>query len=143
VREALLDGFWPALRVIHDKADQRQRDGTMHEGDAEDAPFVRHKHDCLCGSFHVNRDTFASYFVVMCPTNRDIKSFWLARAITNPDLRHINMIQIQYWLLASNCSINMEMYAGCDTKKRNVWRKDCVIPLVWLSTNYNGLEATS
>jgi hypothetical protein len=39
-RETLLHGFWPASRIIHDEEERRERDGTLPEGDAEDAPFV-------------------------------------------------------------------------------------------------------
>jgi hypothetical protein len=137
VRETILDGFWPASRITNDDADRRQSDGTICEGDAEDAPFVGRKRDRPRASFRVNRDTFAGYFVVVRPADGDPKPFWLARAITNPnpDPGHMHMIQIQYWTPASNLHINMETYDGWDTKKGNVWREDRVISPTWSSTN--------
>ena len=81
-----------------------QRDGTLHEEDAEDAPFVGRRHDCPRPSFHVNRDTHVGSFIVVRPANGDPKPFWFARAITDPspDLGHMHMIKIQYWTPTSN-----------------------------------------
>jgi hypothetical protein len=137
VRETLLDGFWPASRITHDQTIRMQRNGTLREEDAEDANFVGRKRDRPRDSFRVNRDTFAGYFVVVRPTDGDSKPFWLARAITNPnpDPGHMHMIEIQYWTPSSDRSINLETYAGWDTKKGNVWREDRIIPPTWSSTN--------
>ena len=94
-------------------------DGTLLEEDAEDAPFVGCRRDRPRPSFRVNRDTFAGYFVAVSPADDDLKPFWLARAITNPnpDLGHVHMIEIQYWTPATERYINMETYDGWDTKK--------------------------
>ena len=137
IREALLDGFWPASRIINDEADRRQRDGTICEEDAEDTPFVGRKRDRPRASFRVNRDTFAGYFVAVRPADDDPKPFWLARAITNPnpDPGHMHMINIQYWTPASHLHIDMETYDGWDTKKGNVWREDRDIAPTWSSTD--------
>jgi len=45
----------------------------MREGDVEDAPFFRHKHDHLRASFRINYDTFIGYFVVVYPDDCDPK----------------------------------------------------------------------
>ena len=130
IREALLDGFWPALRIAPDDTDRMQRDGTLREEDAEDAPFVGRRYDRLRPSFRVNRDTHVGSFIVVHLAIGDPKPFWLARAITapSPDPGHMHMIKIQYWTPTSNRHINMEAYAGWDTKEGNVWREDCIIP---------------
>ena len=136
-REGLLQGFWPASRIIHDESDRMRRDGTLQEEDAEDAPFVGRKRDRPRASFRVNRDTFAGYFVAVRPADGDARPFWLARAITNPspDPGHLHMIQIQYWTPASERHINMETYDGWDTKKGNVWREDRALNPTWSSTD--------
>ena len=135
-RESLLDGFWPASRIVQDEADRMRRDGTLQEEDAEDAPFVGRKRDRPRASFRVNRDTFAGYFVAMRPADDDPRPLWLARAITNPspDPGHLHMIQIQYWTRAARKHISMETYEGWDTKKGNVWREDRTMNPTWSST---------
>jgi len=77
VRETLLDGFQLALRIVNDKSHQRRRNDKMHEGDAEDAPFVGYKRDHPCASFRVNRDTFIDYFVVVHLLDGDLSPFGL------------------------------------------------------------------
>jgi len=61
-----------------------------------DAPFVGHRHDHPHPLFRVDRDLFAGYFVVVRPINDNLKPFWLAKALTNPNPnpRHIHFIQI-------------------------------------------------
>ena len=137
VCEALLDGFWPTSRIAPDNTDQMERNGTLHEEDTEDAPFVERRRDRPCPSFRVNCDTHAGSFIVVRPADGDPKPFWLARAITapSPDPGHMHMIKIQYWTPTSDQHINMETYAGWDTKQGNVWRKDRVIPPTWSSTD--------
>ena len=145
VREALLDGFWLALRIAPDDTDQMERNGTFHEEDAEDAPFVGRRRDCPRPSFRVNRDTHAGSFIVVCPANGDPKPFWLARAITTSSLDpgHMHMIKIQYWTPTSNRHTNIETYAGWDIKQGNVWRDDRVIPpTVKYGLYHDSLEAT-
>ena len=103
-RIRLLHGFWPNTEIIEEKdANRMQRDVIELEEEAEDTPFVGHRRDCLQASFRVNHDTFAGYFVVVRPANGDLKPFWLARAITNPnsDPGHMHMIKIQYWTPAA------------------------------------------
>ena len=113
-----------------------QRDGTLRE-DAEDAPFVGRRRDRPRPSFRVNRDTHVGSFIVVRPVDGDPKPFWLARAITAPSLDpgHMHMIKIQYWTPTSNRHINMETYAGWDTKEGNVWHEDRIIPSTWSSTD--------
>ena len=137
MREALLHGFWPALRIVPDETDRMQRDGTLHEEDAEDASFVERRRDHPRPSFRVNRDTYIGSFIVVRPADGDPKPFWLARAITAPcpDPEHMHMIKIQYWMPTLNQHINMETYAGWDTKEGNVWREDRIIPSTWSSTD--------
>ena len=120
VREELLDGFWPALRIAPDETDRMERNGTLYEEDTKDAPFVGRRCDRSRPSFCVNRDTHAGSFIAVCPADGDPKPFWFARAITalSPDPGHMHMIKIQYWTPTSDRHINMETYAGWDTKTR-------------------------
>ena len=135
MHEALLDGFWLASRIAPDETDRMQKDGTLREEDAEDAPFVGRRRDRPRPSFRVNRDTHVGSFIVVRPADGDPKPFWLARAITapSPDPWHMHMIKIQYWTPTSNRHINMETYAKWDTKEGNVWREDRIISSTWSS----------
>ena len=133
-RTRLLHGFWPNTEIIEEEDENRiQRDVIEPEEEAEDAPFVGRRRDRPRASFRVNRNTFASYFVVVHPADGDPKPFWLARAITNPnpDPGHMHMIEIQYWTTAAEQNINMETYDGWDTKKGNAWREDRLISPTW------------
>ena len=114
-----------------------QRDGTLREENAEDAPFVGLRRDHPRPLFCVNSDTHVGSFIVVCPADGDPKPFWLARAITvpSPHPGHMHMIKIQYWTPTSNRHINMETYAGWDTKEGYVWREDRIIPSLWSSTD--------
>jgi len=85
VRETLKDGFWPCSRITEESKDLMWEDGTMREEFAQDLHFIGHKHDRLQTSFCINKDYFAGYFVVMRLADDDPKSFWLARALTNPN----------------------------------------------------------
>lgn len=136
-RESLVDGFWPASRIVLDEVDFMHGDGTLQEEDAEDAPFVGRIRDRPRASFRVNRDTFAGYFVVVRPAEGDPRPLWLARALTNPspDPGHMHMIQIQYWAPAARKHVNMDTYVGWDTKKGNVWREDRTMDPTWSNTS--------
>jgi len=136
-REALKDGFWLALRITKKPKDQMREDGTLPEGLARDNPFIERRRDRPRPSFCIETDCFASYFVIVRPTDNDPKPFWLARALTNPnpDLGHIHMIYIQYWTPTSGRRINLEMYAGWDTKGGNAWRVERIIPPCWSNTD--------
>ena len=138
VCEALLAGFWPTSRIANEEEDQMEDDGTLREEYAEDLPFVGHRRDRPPPSFRVGRDVYAGYFIVVRPVDDDSKPFWLARALTNPnpDPGHINLIQMQYWTLSSTQHIDMDTYAGWDTRKGNVWREDRSFPPSWSHTDY-------
>ena len=138
MRRTLVDGFWPTTRVTHEQEDEMHKDGTLREEYAEDAPFVGRRRDRPPPSFRVGRDVYAGYFIVVRPADDDDgKPFWLGRAITNPnpDPGHVNLIRIQYWTPFSSQHINMDTYAGWDTKEGNVWREDRSFPPNWSSTN--------
>ena len=112
-------------------------DGTLHEEYAEDAPFVGRRCDRPRPSFRVGRDVYTGYFVVVRPVQDDPKPFWLARAITNPnpDPGHLHMIRIQYWTPIASHHINLNTYAGWNTKEGNAWRKDRAIKPDWSNTD--------
>ena len=71
MHDALLDGFWPASRIAPREIDRMQRDGTLREEDAEDAPFVGRRRDHPRPSFRVNRDTHVGSFIVVHPADGD------------------------------------------------------------------------
>ena len=132
MREALLDGFWPASRIASNETDRIQRDGSLREEDAKDAPFVGRRRDCPRPLFRINCDTHIGSFIVVRSADGDPKPFWLAKAITAPslDLGHMHMIKIQYWTPTSNRHINMETYTGWDTKEGNACHEDRIIPSI-------------
>ena len=126
VRDTLQYGFWPASRITTDVEDQMEDDGTVREEYAKDIPFIGRRHDRPRPSFRVGCDVYVGYFVVVCLAQDDPKPFWLARAIINPNLDpgHLHMIRIQYWTPIASRHINLNTYAGWDTKEGNAWRED-------------------
>jgi hypothetical protein len=70
--------------------------GRIREEYAEDAPFVGRRRDCPPPSFCIGRDDFARYFLAVRPADGDLRPFWVARAVSNPNLNpgHLNQIQI-------------------------------------------------
>ena len=64
-QETLRDGFWPNSMISNEEEDQYLDDGRVRKEFAEDAPFVGRRCDRLQPSFHVGRDVFAGYFIVV------------------------------------------------------------------------------
>jgi hypothetical protein len=122
----LRNGFWPSSRFGPALEDEFLDDGTVHEEYAEDAPFVGRRHDRSPPSFHVGRDVYVGYFLAVRSTDGDLRPFWVAWAVINPnsDPGYRNQIQIQYWMLNSFEHIDAETYTGWDSKKGNVWCED-------------------
>ena len=109
----------------------------MREEYAEDAPFVGRRRDRPAQSCRVGRDVYAGYFLAVRPADDDLRPFWLARALTNPnpDPGHVNSIQMQYWTPASGQHIDMDTYSGWDTKEGNMWREDRGFQPNWSHTD--------
>jgi hypothetical protein len=126
VSETFRGGFWPSSRFALEVEDEFIDDGTTHEEYAEDAPFVGCRRDRPAPSFHVGRDVFAGYFIVVRFADGDLRPFWVARAVTNPSLDpgHRNQIQIQYWMPSSFQHVDADTYVGWDSKEGNVWCED-------------------
>ena len=61
---------------------------------------------------------YAGYFLVVRPTDGDLRLFWVARALTDPspDSEHMNMIMLQYWKPAIGDHIDDATYSGWDSK---------------------------
>jgi hypothetical protein len=57
----------------------------MHEEYAEDALFVGRRRDCPPPSFRVSRDVYAGYFLTVRSTDGDLRPFWVARVVNNPN----------------------------------------------------------
>jgi hypothetical protein len=136
-RETLRDGFWPNSIISIVEEDQYLDDGTMREEFAEDAPFVGRRRDRPRPSFRVGRDVYAGYFVAVRPADGDLRPFWLARALTNPnpDPGHVNSIHLQYWTPSSFQHIDEVTYFGWDTKQGNLWCEDKAINTSWTHTD--------
>ena len=56
----------------------------------------------------------------------DLRPFWVAHVISNPnpDPSHRNQIQIQYWKPNSFQHVDADTYARWDSKEGNVWYED-------------------
>ena len=50
-------------------------DGTLHEEYAKDAPFVGCRHNCPPPSFHVGRDVYVGYFLVVRSIDGALRPF--------------------------------------------------------------------
>jgi hypothetical protein len=109
----------------------------MREEFAVDAPFVGRRRDRPPPSFRVGRDVYAGYIVAVKLADGDLRPFWLARALTNPnpDPGHVNSIQLQYWTPSSFQYTNEDTYIGWDTKPGNSWCEDKAISLSWTHTD--------
>jgi hypothetical protein len=101
-------------------------DGTVREEYAEDAPSVGRRRDRPLPSFRVGRDVYAGYFLVVRSTDGNLRPFWVACAVSNPnpDPGHRDQIQIQYWKHNSFQHVDIDTYAWWDSKEGNVWCED-------------------
>jgi hypothetical protein len=99
VPQTLQNGFWSSSRFAPVVEDKYMDDGTVREEYAEDAPFVGRRRDRPPPSFRVDRDVYVGYFLAVRSTDGNLRPFWVAPAVSNPnpDLSHRNQIQIQYW----------------------------------------------
>jgi hypothetical protein len=85
VLQTLQNGFWPSSRFAPTVEDEHMDDGTMREEYVEDAPFVGCRHDRPPPSFRVSRDVYAGYFFAVRSTDGDLRPFWVALAVNNPN----------------------------------------------------------
>ena len=150
VLQTLQSGFWPSSRFVSIVEDEYMDDGTMHEEYVEDAPFVGCRRDHPLPSFHIDRDVYARYFLVVQLIDGDLCPFWVAHVVSNPnsDPGHCDQIQIQYLRPNSFHHVDKDTYVGWDSKERNVWCEDknflsswshidCVMT-AWKSKDHSG-----
>jgi hypothetical protein len=135
VPQTLQNGFWPSSRFGPTIEDKFMDDGTIREEYTKDAPFVGRRHDRPPPSFRVGRDVFARYFLVVRPALGDLRPFWVAQAVSNPNPGHLNQIQIQYWMPNIFEHVNADTYSGWDSKEGNVWREERGILSYWSHTD--------
>jgi hypothetical protein len=103
-----------------------------------DAPFVGRRHDRTAPSFRVGRDVYASYFIVLRSSDKDIRPFWIVRALTNVDaepMKHPHCILIQYRKPSASSNHIHETYDDWDGKRSMQWRIDDSEPPMWEHTN--------
>jgi hypothetical protein len=95
VQDSLQSGFWPSSTFGPALEDQFHDNGTMREEYAEDARFMGRRRNRPPPSFRVGHDVYARYFLAVCPADGDLRLFWVARAVTNPnpDPAHANALQ--------------------------------------------------
>jgi hypothetical protein len=126
VPQTLQNGFWPSSRFAPTVEDEYMDDDTVREEYAEDALFVGRRRDRPPPSFRVGRDVYAGYFLAVRSTDGDLRPFWVARVVSNPnpDPGHRDQIQIQYWRPNSFQHVDADTYAGWDSKEGNVWYED-------------------
>jgi hypothetical protein len=81
---------------------------------------------------------YAGYFLFLCPSDGDIRLFWIARALTNVDVEpneHPQCILIQYWKPSASSDHIQETYDGWDGERSMQWRIDDSEPPMWEHTN--------
>jgi hypothetical protein len=91
--------FWPKIHISPIAEDRFMDNGELREEFDVDAPFVGRRHDIPTPSFRIGRDVYVVYFIVLHPSDGDIRPFWIARALTNVDvepMEHPHCILIQY-----------------------------------------------
>ena len=85
-----------------------------------DASFMGQRRDRLAPLFRVGWDVYASYFIVLRPSDNNIQLFWIARALTNVDakpMEHLYCIPIQYWKPSASSNHIQETYDGWDGER--------------------------
>jgi len=72
----------------------------LREEFADDAPFVGRRWDRLDALVHVGCVVYVGYFLDVCRVDDDLRPFLLARIVANPNIepRHVNYIQMKYWI---------------------------------------------
>jgi hypothetical protein len=91
--------------------------GELREEFGVDALFVGRRRDRPAPSFRVGRDVYAGYFLILRPSDDDIRPFWIARALTNVDaepMEHPHWILIQYWKPSASSDNIQETYDPCN-----------------------------
>jgi hypothetical protein len=96
VPQTLQNGFWPSSRFAPAVEDEYMDDGTVRKEYAEDAPFVGCRRDRPPPSFHVGRDVYARYFLVVRLTDGDLRPFWVAHAVSNPNQTLVTAIRFRF-----------------------------------------------
>jgi len=135
---AFRNGFWPTSRYSPSEEDRFEDNGELREEFADDPPFVGQRRDRPQSSFRVMRDCYEGYLVVLRPADDDdLKKFWIARALCNPNssVEHPRSIILEYWRPFSYKHVNPDNYEGWDTKKGNSWIKDTEYEPNWVSTD--------
>ena len=78
VSETLHGRFWPSSKFGLDGEDEFMDEGTIREEHTEDASFVGHRRNCPAPFFHVDRDVYTRYFIVVHSMDGDLCPFWIA-----------------------------------------------------------------
>jgi hypothetical protein len=95
----LRNGFWPRTQIFPILEDRYMENGELQEEFGGDTPFVGCRRDRPVPSFRVGRDVYAGYFLILYPSDRNNRPFWIARAISDVNaepVEHPNCILIQY-----------------------------------------------
>jgi hypothetical protein len=96
VLQTLQNGFWPTSRFVPIVEDEYMDDGTVCEEYAKDALFVGRTRDRPPPSFRVGRDIYARYFLVVRLTDGDLRPFWVAHAVSNPNQTLVTAIRFRF-----------------------------------------------
>ena len=86
ILQTLQNRFWLSSKFTPIVEDEYMDDGTVYEEYAKDAPFVGQRHDCPPPSFCVGYDVYARYFLSVRSTNGNLRPFWVAHIINDPNL---------------------------------------------------------
>ena len=120
---SLQNGFWPSIRIAHAVEDEFTEEGDVHEEYGEDDRFVGHRCDRPPPSFWIGRDLYASYFVALRPCDGNDRSFWIARAMSDPNSNpeRLNTVQIQFFRPVSRNRDVLKFYKDWNTNVNLRW----------------------
>ena len=131
--KTLKNGFWPKLCIFPSAEDKFMDNSELREEFDVNALFLERRHDKPPPLFKVVWNVYVGYFVVLHPSNKDNRPFWIAKTLTNVDaepMEHPHCILIQYWKPLASSDLIQETYDGWDGKRSMQWRIDGSQPLV-------------
>ena len=117
--------------------DEFTEEGDVREEYGKDDHFIGHRCDHPSLSFRIGCDLYVGYFVALRPCDRDDRSFWIARAMLDPNSNSEspNTVQIQFFRLVSRNRDVLKFYNDWDIGVNLRWTIEKGLAITWESTN--------